>query len=121
MLYYKCTTNGGNMKVQKFCPTALISILSHIKPEHTKALIEARDQYLSTPDHEVPSVTVSHKDPLGYGNYGKTEIVLEEENDEIKIAYKPHNERKVDFTITPPKAEDEVAMVHKKVVILEQI
>ena len=109
------------MKVQKFCPTALISILSHIKPEHTKALIETRDQYLSTPDHEVPSVTVSYKDHLGYGKYGETEIFLEEENDQIKIAYKPHRGPKVDFTITPPKAEDEVTWVEKKIVVIEQI
>ena len=109
------------MKVQKFCPTALISILQHIKPEHTEALIKTRDQYLSIPNHEVPSVTVTYKDPLGYGNYGETKIILEEENDQIKIAYKPHNELKVDFTITPPKAEDEVTMVEKKIVLIEQI
>jgi len=109
------------MKVQKFCPTALISILSHIRAAHHKTLIEARDQYLSTPDHEVTSVTVSYTDPLGYGNYGKTDIVLEEESDQIKITYKPFNERKIDFTITPPKAEDEFPMIHKKIVIIEQI
>ena len=27
MLYYKCTTNGGNMRVQKFNATALQRIL----------------------------------------------------------------------------------------------
>jgi hypothetical protein len=58
MLYYKCTTNGGNMKVQKFNSKALVKVLNQYKESHLENLriradiISARDAWIQDIDSD---------------------------------------------------------------------
>jgi len=106
------------MKVQKFTAYSLRSIIGHIHGDHATALIDARDKYILTNEKVV---SVEHNDHLGYGNYAKTKIVVEEQGQDIKVTYTPHNGQQLDFTIQTPREEKEVECVVKKTVILEHI
>ena len=106
------------MKVQKFTAHSLRSIIGHIDADHAAALIDARDRYILTNDK---SVSVEHNDHIGCGNYRKTTILVEEQGEDIKVTYTPHNSQQLDFTIRTPKQEKEVECVVKKTVILEHI
>ena len=106
------------MKVQKFTAYSLTSIIGHIHVDHAAALIDARDKYILTKNK---SVSVECNDHIGYGNYRQTIIVVEEQGEDIKVTYTPHNGQQLDFTIRTPREEKEVECVVKKTVILEHI
>ena len=96
-------------------------MLAHVQPEQVVALIKTRDKYLSTPESEFATISVTHKEYMLCGNFEKTEIHLEEdESDLVKITYDPYGGRKVDFTIRPPQAKDEVLSVKKTTVVVEE-
>ena len=54
MLYYKCTTNGGNMRVQKFTPRHYEKMIRSWPNIYCKRLLlKIRDEYISSNDELV--------------------------------------------------------------------
>ena len=117
MLYYKCTTNGGKMKVQKFSATALRSLLQHFEDNDTDLLIEARDKYLLTTDK---LITLNCNTRSGFA-LTTSEVTLQDLDDHIRIVYR-HNDRTIDFTIKPPSGiNGDGLKIHKTTVLVESI
>ena len=97
MLYYKCTTNGGNMRVQKFNSKHFKSINENLKGIVYDLLFRARDRFITSEDDTV----IVENDLLG----GHEKITIEDKGDYLILTHKstesgPHgNQETNEFVI----------------------
>jgi len=97
MLYYKCTTNGGNMRVQKFAPQLIERIVRNWPNGYCRNLLHTiRDAYILS-DDKVVSITQEFTDRTQqkYGKKltAKVEIEDKEEGLDIICSIEDHNQR----------------------------
>ena len=80
MLYYKCTTNGGNMRVQKFKPRHFEKMRNNWPNGYCKRLLlKIRDEYISSND-ELVSIEERFEDLNDRRSYTATVKIQDNEN-----------------------------------------